>query len=56
MAALEKKDTATAKTLAGEAARLLPREAQFQQLLGDHRSEREARPGTRWVTSRRRSS
>jgi beta-barrel assembly-enhancing protease len=35
MAALQKKDTAGAKALAAEAARLQPREAQFQQLLGD---------------------
>jgi predicted Zn-dependent protease len=35
LAALEKKDLATAKALANEAARLVPREAQFQQLLGD---------------------
>jgi predicted Zn-dependent protease len=35
MAALEKKDTATAKALVAEAARLAPKEAQFQQLLGD---------------------
>ncbi|MET0282023.1 MAG: M48 family metalloprotease [Steroidobacteraceae bacterium] len=35
LAALQKKDTAAAKTLAAEASRLVPREAQFQQLLGD---------------------
>jgi predicted Zn-dependent protease len=35
LAALEKKDTAKAKSLASEAARLVPREAQFHQLLGD---------------------
>jgi predicted Zn-dependent protease len=35
LSALEKKDTARAKSLAAEAARLEPREAQFQQLLGD---------------------
>lgn len=35
LAALEKKDTAKAKSLAAEASRLVPREAQFQQLLGD---------------------
>ncbi len=35
MAALQKKDTAGAKALAADAARLQPREAQFQQLLGD---------------------
>src|SRR5690606_13065296 len=35
MAAMQKKDVATAKSLAAEAARLVPREAQFHQLLGD---------------------
>jgi predicted Zn-dependent protease len=35
LAAMQKKDVATAKTLAAEAARLVPREAQFHQLLGD---------------------
>jgi predicted Zn-dependent protease len=33
--ALQKKDTAAAKSLAAEAARMLPREGTFQQLLGD---------------------
>ncbi len=35
LAALEEKDTAKARSLATEAARMEPREAQFQQLLGD---------------------
>jgi predicted Zn-dependent protease len=35
LAAMQKKDVATAKSLAAEAARLVPREAQFHQLLGD---------------------
>lgn len=35
LAAMQKKDVATAKSLAAEAARLVPREGQFQQLLGD---------------------
>ncbi|MDQ2640599.1 MAG: M48 family metalloprotease [Pseudomonadota bacterium] len=35
LAAMQKKDVATAKALASEAARLVPREAQFHQLLGD---------------------
>ncbi len=35
MAAVKKKDLATAKKLAGEAVQLLPREARFTQLLGD---------------------
>ncbi len=35
LVAATKKDFARARTLAGEAARLLPREASFQQLLGD---------------------
>jgi predicted Zn-dependent protease len=35
LAAMQKKDPATAKALAAEAARLAPNEAQFQQLLGD---------------------
>ncbi len=35
MAAASKKDLTTAKKLAGEAAQMLPREARFNQLLGD---------------------
>ncbi|MGC4028005.1 MAG: M48 family metalloprotease [Steroidobacteraceae bacterium] len=35
LAALEKKDVATARSLAQEAARLVPREGRFHQLLGD---------------------
>ncbi len=35
LAAMQKKDVATARSLASEAARLVPREAQFHQLLGD---------------------
>jgi tetratricopeptide (TPR) repeat protein len=35
LAAVDKKDLAKAKSLAAEAARMEPREAQFQQLLGD---------------------
>jgi beta-barrel assembly-enhancing protease len=35
LAALQKKDTAGAKSLANEAVRLVPREGQFHQLLGD---------------------
>lgn len=35
LAAMQKKDTAGAKSLAAEAVRLVPREAQFHQLLGD---------------------
>ena len=35
VAALQKKDLATAKSLASEAARMVPREAQFHQLLGE---------------------
>jgi predicted Zn-dependent protease len=35
LASMNKKDTAKARALATEAARLEPREAQFQQLLGD---------------------
>jgi tetratricopeptide (TPR) repeat protein len=35
LAAMQKKDVATGKSLAAEAARLVPREAQFHQLLGD---------------------
>jgi len=35
LAAVEKKDLAKAKSLAAEAVRMEPREAQFQQLLGD---------------------
>ncbi len=35
MAAMQKKEVATARSLAAEAARLVPREAQFHQLLGD---------------------
>ncbi|MEO6369112.1 MAG: M48 family metalloprotease [Steroidobacteraceae bacterium] len=35
VAALQKKDNAGAKTLAAEAIRLVPREGQFHQLLGD---------------------
>jgi tetratricopeptide (TPR) repeat protein len=46
LAALQKKDTAGAKALAAEAARLVPKEALFPQLLGDiavsEKREREA--------------
>lgn len=35
LAAMQKKDPATAKSLAAEAARLVPKEGRFQQLLGD---------------------
>ncbi|HWL61370.1 MAG TPA: M48 family metalloprotease [Steroidobacteraceae bacterium] len=35
LAAMQKKDVATAKSLAADAARQVPREAQFHQLLGD---------------------
>jgi beta-barrel assembly-enhancing protease len=35
LAAMQKKDVAAARTLAADAARLVPREAQFHQLLGD---------------------
>jgi predicted Zn-dependent protease len=35
LAAMQKKDVAAAKSLASEAARMVPREAQFHQLLGD---------------------
>ena len=35
LAAMQKKDTAAARSLAAEAARLLPAEGRFQQLLGD---------------------
>jgi predicted Zn-dependent protease len=35
LAAMQKQDTAKARALAAEAARLVPQEAQFQQLLGD---------------------
>jgi predicted Zn-dependent protease len=35
LAAMQKKDVAKAKTLASDAVRLVPREAQFHQLLGD---------------------
>lgn len=35
VAALQKKEFASARSLAGEAARLVPREAQFHQLLGE---------------------
>jgi predicted Zn-dependent protease len=35
LAAMQKKDVATAKSLAAEAVKLVPKEAQFHQLLGD---------------------
>src|SRR5690606_33029112 len=48
VAALQKKDFATAKSLANEAVRMLPREAQFHQLLGEialsDKNNREALP------------
>ncbi len=46
LAAMQKKDLAGAKALAAEAVRLVPREGQFQQLLGDIALSEKAQSGS----------